>query len=56
MKKKPNNTKRLVHMTDDDIAAMWDKVVDLFDEPDEPPVSAPTSNYSKDSDEEKFLK
>jgi len=50
---------RSVEMTDDDIADMWDKVGDLFDEPDEAPVSAPAGNFSDDNfsdDDANFLK
>jgi len=50
---------RSVEMTDDDIADMWDKVGDLFDEsdkPDEAPVSAPSGESTDYSDDPNFLK
>jgi len=48
---------RSVDMTDDDIADMWDKVGDLFNEPDEAPVSAPAGKFSDDYDsDDNFLK
>jgi len=53
------NTYRSVDMTDDDIADMWDKVGDLFDETDEAPVSAPADRPSNDydsDDDANFLK
>jgi len=55
-----------MEMTDDNIAAMWDKVGDLFDESDETsadeaPAAVPAGNYKDDSydsddDSENFLK
>jgi type IV secretory pathway TraG/TraD family ATPase VirD4 len=47
---------RSVEMDDDEIAAMWDKVGGLYDEPDAVPVSAPTGNFTDNSDNANFLK
>jgi type IV secretion system protein VirD4 len=47
---------RSVEMSDNDIADMWDKVGDLYDEPDETTVSVPADNFTDDSDNPNYLK
>ena len=51
-------TQRSVEMSDDDISSMWDKIGDLYDEPDEPPYTKPTDNFTDtdDTDSANFLK
>jgi len=49
-------TMRSVEMSDDDISSMWDKIGDLYDEPDEPPRPQYADNFADDDSDSNFLK
>jgi type IV secretion system protein VirD4 len=49
-------TQRSVEMSDDDISSMWDKIGDLYDEPDEAPYKKPANNFTDNADSTNFLK
>jgi len=47
---------RSVEVSDGDIASMWDKVGNVFDEPDEPPRPQYADNFADDDSGANFLK
>ena len=49
------DTYRSVDMSDEDIAAIWNKVGGLFDEPDEPPVLTSAGSSTENPDDNNFL-
>jgi type IV secretion system protein VirD4 len=49
-------TMRSVEMSDDDISSMWDKIGDLYDEPEETPRPQYADNFADDDNDSNFLK
>jgi len=49
------DTYRSADMSDDDIADIFEKVGDLFNDPDEAPISAPAGKFSNNPDNANFL-